>query len=868
MKIASKLTVLFASALLLPLIIFASFSLKAVHDTLQDHTLGEMSSRAQFVGSGLTKFIDGLRTRASDWSSDAEIRRTAEAIIVGGKGSLGPGLGVYLKNDKMPIEPAVAVTDVMDFDGRIVASSDASRLNRAALDAAGRRQLRFDELRTASPGTVLLVNTGAEASVDYPLRLVAPIISPTTGEAVGVLVLQATLESLQQAVPASLAAQFVAEEPRLRSFEVLVIDSAGRVLASSRATMTGPAPTVIKDSPAEQCFRSQQNYVGPFIGDDGVPVVGATYCVEGGLVSVISRLDQKEIDAEVYPEYTLLGATGLALLGLAAAAVFVFGHRLSHRVVAVESALQGLTSGDFDAHIKLAGHDEISAIGQKVNQLGAHLGRVISDLKSSEERFRRLFDTSPDCIKVLDPQGKLLMLSRGGLLEHGFQGFEETQGWDYLATVDEKQRAAVKDALMRSRGGETVYLDVQHGHEKTRGASNRDWCNMTFTALRDQAGEVSGTLVISRDISERKRAEQILNEEQQRYVDLVNNLTVGVFRATPAADGLPLEANPAAVALFEAGSRDELLRHRLGEVFKDEAEWRQIIETILKEGSVKSREVRLVTLKKGEFWGAITTVKKTGAKGEIYIDAIVEDITDRKEAELRAAELNALKNKFIQVVAHQLRTPLNAVRWSLEGILGKEAGRVPKAQEGLLRVAYKSNVEVLTRVSDMLMALDIENGSMKAEKSRVNLLDIVRPVEKQFKTQCQIKGIKCSFHYPKAVLEVNGDAAHLRASVEKLLDNALSYTHADGRVEVTVSRKDDKARVEVADTGIGVPEIDKARLFERFYRGANAAVVRPDASGLGLYIAKNLLAANGGTLDFISEEGNGSTFWFELPVIK
>ncbi len=230
-------------------------------------------------------------------------------------------------------------------------------------------------------------------------------------------------------------------------------------------------------------------------------------------------------------------------------------------------------------------------------------------------------------------------------------------------------------------------------------------------------------------------------------------------------------------------------------------------------------------------------------------------------------DLDKLKTEFLSLASHQLRSPLTTIKGYTSMILEGDFGEVnDKAKDAVERV-FQSTVNLTKVVEDLLNVSKIEQGGMKYEMTQFNLSDISRDMSKDLAIVANKKGLKLTFESNNDTdCIVNADKEKIRQVVLNLIDNSIKYTK-EGTIDVSVRRIKDKVVFAVKDTGMGMtPEI-KTTLFQKFSRG-DGARMNTSGSGLGLYLAKEIIEAHKGTVGVDSEGmGKGSTFHFELRVI-
>ena len=242
-------------------------------------------------------------------------------------------------------------------------------------------------------------------------------------------------------------------------------------------------------------------------------------------------------------------------------------------------------------------------------------------------------------------------------------------------------------------------------------------------------------------------------------------------------------------------------------------------------------------------------------------------MTDRlEESKNREGEVARMKSEFLSITAHQLRTPLSALKWVLHMSLEGDVGRLTKGQRELLQKGYEANERMITLVNDLLDVVRIEEGRFDYKFEKTNLVKLIGQMVDDMKLNAKQKNVKLTFRKSSAQIpEIAVDSEKLRLAFMNIIDNAIQYTHQDGSVNVEITYKDE-VLVVVRDTGVGIPKAQLARVFTKFFRADNAVRMQTAGSGLGLFIAKNIVEKHGGKIWIESEENKGTSVYFTIPV--
>lgn len=231
----------------------------------------------------------------------------------------------------------------------------------------------------------------------------------------------------------------------------------------------------------------------------------------------------------------------------------------------------------------------------------------------------------------------------------------------------------------------------------------------------------------------------------------------------------------------------------------------------------------------------------------------------------RLKELDQLKSEFVSLATHQIRGPITAIKGYASMLLQGDFGAVPDACKKPIDTIFKSSASLAGIVQDYLDVSRIEQGRMKYEISDFDLSVLVAEAAAEFKSSIEQKNLTLSLEIEPNIA-VRADAGKLKQVIENLIDNALKYTMSGG-IEVMVRKPEQKkVRIEVRDTGVGIAPETLPNLFKKFSRASDASRANLKGTGLGLYVARQLLEAQGGSIRAESEgEGKGATFIVELP---
>jgi signal transduction histidine kinase len=380
--------------------------------------------------------------------------------------------------------------------------------------------------------------------------------------------------------------------------------------------------------------------------------------------------------------------------------------------------------------------------------------------------------------------------------------------------------------------------------------------NLTETK-EDELRRVRAALLNILEDTEEARKDAV--REKNKTMEMIENLTDGILLLNNKNE---IEIISPLVVDFFKKDKEEIVGKNIVDLFNSE-ELKNFGELLV---DFKRKKINRVVKKEISIGKRmdieVTTVFLGEGVEEGGILIILHDVTRDKLVE-------RMKTEFVSISAHQLRTPLSAIKWTLRMVLDGDTGELNSEQKDLLEKTYISNERMISLINDLLNVSRIEEGRFLYRQALASIEEIISTVIESSQELLKMKKMKLIFNKPKEILpQVNVDKEKMELAVQNLLENAVKYTPEGGEIDISLKRDDKNIIFEIKDTGVGIPDDQNERIFTKFFRGDNVIRMETEGSGLGLYTTKNIIEAHKGKIWFDSKEGEGTTFTFTLPIIE
>ncbi|MCD4695666.1 MAG: PAS domain S-box protein [Bacteroidales bacterium] len=503
----------------------------------------------------------------------------------------------------------------------------------------------------------------------------------------------------------------------------------------------------------------------------------------------------------------------------------------------------------------------------------------ITEIKETEERLRRsrenyktLINNMGEGMGITDfneifqfanaSAEKIFGVKTGGLFNKSLIEF-----------IDKKTLKKIKKETKSRENGELSHyeFDIKRPDGEIRSII------VTATPQKDEKGNLTSTLGIFRDITERKQHEEEIHDSEKKYRAIIDNMQDVYYRSD--RHGNLIMVSPSGVNLLGYDSMDDLIgRNIITELFFKPAASKKYMEVLQKDKAVTNFEIVLKT-KKGDPVIVLTSSsfyfdKKNKLVG---VEGILTDITKRKEYEekllkskIDADNANKAKSEFLANMSHEIRTPMNAILGFSESLYNKVEDN---GQKKMLKSVLSSGNLLLSLINDILDLSKIEAGRLEISPQPTDLVHILEEIRVLFNQKLSQKGLAINLLTPDNFPEsLKLDEIRIKQIIFNLVGNAVKFTHKGYiaiELEFSKTGKDiGQLKIHIKDTGMGIPESQHKQIFDAFKQQTGQVDRHHKGVGLGLAITRKLVSKMNGHIDLESVPGEGSTFTVVLNDVK
>ena len=494
-------------------------------------------------------------------------------------------------------------------------------------------------------------------------------------------------------------------------------------------------------------------------------------------------------------------------------------------------------------------------------------------VEHERQQFAALVEASPDFIGVAGLDQRGVYVNRAGMALSGLKP-DQLASISILDFFPESERGRILSLIAGSGGGEQVVVDTCFQHLQTGQLIPVSW---SLLRLLDASGNVSGYATVTRDLTERNKAENLLRASEERRRSALDAAELGMWHVDPATRATKTDARYRAIFGTTEDWTDYL--QAVAVIYPDDQP--AVLEAVaaatrLEDPSPYAIEFRIVHPDGSLRWvfakGRSTIVGAGPTRRVVSFDGTVADITDRKRSEeererlvARLREQDQRKDEFLATLAHELRNPLAPIRNGLQ--IMRLAHGDAEASERVRAMMERQLGQMVHLIDDLLDLSRISRGKIDLRKERIELAKAIQQAIETSRPSIEQADHKLLIEMPPSPIHVCADLTRLAQVFSNLLNNAAKYTPAGGRIRLTVQHLAGEAVVSVKDDGIGIPTHMLSQVFEMFTQVDRNLKRSQGGLGIGLSIVKRLVEMHGGSVEARSDgDGKGSEFVVRLPV--
>ncbi len=486
---------------------------------------------------------------------------------------------------------------------------------------------------------------------------------------------------------------------------------------------------------------------------------------------------------------------------------------------------------------------------------------------TADERSRILLESVRDyAIYMLDPQGNIVSWNPGAERIHGYKE-TEVVGKPLSVLYPPEERSSGK--IEREISMTTALGRFEEEGWRARKDGSLFWANVVLTVIRDGSGQLSGFAKVTRDLSDRRKAEEQLRESEERLRLLISSIKdYAIFMLDPK--GRVMTWNPGAERI-KGYQAEEIIGHLISRFYTPEDLDKGLPQRLLHQAETDGRvehEGWRVRKDGSRFWADVVISAVRDSNGQLRGFAkVTRDLTERRKMEeglvqlAQTREALRLRDEFLSIASHELKTPITTLQLQLESVRERIETLDQRVASKVDRAA-RSSEQLAQLVESLLDVSRIASGRFELKLERFDLSESVREVLERFREAAARAGCELSSRLEGPILGT-WDRLRVEQVLTNLLANAIKYA-AKAPIEVSLAREKETAILRIRDRGPGVPEDALPRIFDRFERAAS--MKHYGGLGLGLYVVREIVRVHNGMVTAHNVPDGGACFTVRLPL--
>lgn len=775
-----------------------------------------------------------------------------------------PALIHYLREFKRYDERAVHSLLVVDSEGRFIAGINESN------KGDYKNENWFTGAYNGDKGRVYVGDLKLEGETDvYLINIAVPVMDG--GAAIGLLVIRYSVDKLLSVI----------NSVRIEETgHANLVDSSGTIIMCpifplrSHQVSSDLIATISQTRPGWGVVRDDAH--GGHGSIIGFAPVRSTIISENGWFDgkrwyIFTRQSPEEVYAPIYALLSRISLFGAALIALLSLMGVYAARKIVKPIDELYKGVEHFERGDLGYRLAIKTNDEIEKLADEFNRMAGTIQETYSnlqnrtmELETSEERYKDLIENSPEMIHSVNADRFFVNVNKTELNTVGY-ALAEMMRMRIDDIVPDDFRERMKDHIAQAIEKGISTVEAQFITKNGR----RIDVEVTATALYDPiSGEFVRTRAFVRDITERKKLEGAIRESEEKYKNLFDSLTDSLFMLDTEGRVTAVNRKQEEVLGY---LRDIIIGREFPAILSEEdrKKFADLLERTLGGNNQPTVEVSVLN-QRGEL--LIMEMDIIGIRKNEKMDFMVihlRDITKKKELEgqlLRAERFNALSH-FSSMLAHDLRNPIIGIRQRLKSLQSTIGTSNPKVTNRVLADIISSSELLLGLINDVLDVYQNSYEDLPLIFSTFPVTEAVEEAIKLLQIEAEEKNMRVCLHCEDRSTAIHADMRRLKRVFINLLDNAIQYSDAGGKVDITfrlTGDGGDELLFAIEDEGIGIPPLKLASIFEPLYKVGKKESKR--GTGLGLYFCKVIVDAHCGKIWAENRPEKGAVFYITLPV--